>query len=220
MTLTTTQQQQSTSPQQPFAQLTVQSTTVGTLGCWIWWGLKMYFSFRLFFLPHLFSYCWQYSIELAKENAKWDVNVTISLDGRVKTMKRTHRETGQVVSVEELVEDVQKNVRRVIAKRVVKQEAVVKHVNEAREAVAKRVNEQREAVAKRVNAQREAVAKRVNEQRAAVAKRVNTQREAVAKRVNEQREAVAKRVNAQRDAVTKSVKCHDVERKQKAAQCW
>ena len=60
-------------------------------------------------------YSWQqfkkYSIEAAKEAAKWDITVTLSLDRQVRTTKKRNRETGQIISYEELVEVVNQNVR-------------------------------------------------------------------------------------------------------------
>ena len=60
-------------------------------------------------------YSWQqfkkYSIEAAKEEAKWDITITLSLDRQVRTTKKRNRETGQIISCEELVEVVNQNVR-------------------------------------------------------------------------------------------------------------
>ena len=90
----------------------------------------MFISMKLLFLPHLFYYGWQtfkeYSLEAAREAAKWDLTVTYSADGRVRTTKRRNRETNQVISIDELVDQSvpkkKEEARRVVAKRVVKQQ--------------------------------------------------------------------------------------------------
>ena len=110
MTLTTQQQ-----PAQPVVQSTWQQTDVATIFSWIWWFFLMYMSYSLFFIPHMVYYSWQqfkkYSIEAAKEAAKWDITITLSLDRQVRTTKKRNRETGQIISYEELVEVVNQNVR-------------------------------------------------------------------------------------------------------------
>ena len=110
MTLTTQQQ-----PAQPVVQSTWQQTDVATIFSWIWWLCKMYISMKMFFIPHMVYYSWQqfkkYSIEAAKEAAKWDITITLSLDRQVRTTKKRNRETGQIISCEELVEVVNQNVR-------------------------------------------------------------------------------------------------------------
>jgi len=110
MTLTTQQQ-----PAQPVVQSTWQQTDVATIFSWIWWFFLMYMSYSLFFIPHMVYYSWQqfkkYSIEAAKEEAKWDITITLSLDRQVRTTKKRNRETGQIISCEELVEVVNQNVR-------------------------------------------------------------------------------------------------------------